>query len=227
MTMGSFLCLPAWGTFLRSSSLLCFVSSRTDKCMGNGGPGLMEYSATTGRLGLGLLGLEGEALGLVLSWHGTATINSSWALGDNRFGPIRLAKRSTASFLGTAVTTSWLTALACNAGGRKILAKCQGTYWRARPRARARLPGEFPLRKYPRNRVFVDEEGYPYFVRTGLLLFLLRSRSPLALTRDAWRRKRANLDNFLLINPQRPMVLRQALPGFGLDNLLNGVILPS
>jgi len=31
--------------------------------MGNGGPGSMEYSATTGRLGLGLLGLEGEALG--------------------------------------------------------------------------------------------------------------------------------------------------------------------
>ncbi len=32
--------------------------------MGNGGPGLMEYSATTGRLGLDLRGLEGEALGL-------------------------------------------------------------------------------------------------------------------------------------------------------------------
>ena len=32
--------------------------------MGNGGPGSMEYSATMGRLGLGLLGLEVEALGL-------------------------------------------------------------------------------------------------------------------------------------------------------------------
>ena len=32
--------------------------------MGNGGPGVKEYSATTGRLGLGLLGLEGEALDL-------------------------------------------------------------------------------------------------------------------------------------------------------------------
>ncbi len=63
MTMWSFLCLPAWGTFLRSSSLLHFLSSRTDECTGNGGPGSMEYSATTGRLGLGLLGLEGEALG--------------------------------------------------------------------------------------------------------------------------------------------------------------------
>ena len=32
--------------------------------MGNGGPGVKEYSATMGRLGLGLLGLEVEALGL-------------------------------------------------------------------------------------------------------------------------------------------------------------------
>jgi hypothetical protein len=64
MTMGSFLCLPARGAFLRSSSLLHFLSSRTDKFTGNGGPGLIEYSATMGRLGLSLLGLEVEALGL-------------------------------------------------------------------------------------------------------------------------------------------------------------------
>ncbi len=32
--------------------------------MGNGGPGSMEYRLTTGRLGLGLCGLEGKALGL-------------------------------------------------------------------------------------------------------------------------------------------------------------------
>ena len=62
--MESFLCLPARGAFLRSSSLLHFLSSRMDECIGNGGPGLMEYSATTGRFGLSLLGLEGEALGL-------------------------------------------------------------------------------------------------------------------------------------------------------------------
>ena len=35
-----------------------------DEFMGNGGPGLIEHSATTGRLGLGLLGLEGEVFGL-------------------------------------------------------------------------------------------------------------------------------------------------------------------
>ncbi len=51
MMMESFLCLPVWGAFLRSSSLLCFLSSRTDKSMGNGGPGLTEYSATKGRVG--------------------------------------------------------------------------------------------------------------------------------------------------------------------------------
>ena len=61
--MGSSSCLPAQEAFLRSSSLLCFLSSRTDECTGNGGPGLIEHSATTGRLGLGLLGLEGEFFG--------------------------------------------------------------------------------------------------------------------------------------------------------------------
>jgi hypothetical protein len=49
------LCLPARGAFLRSSSLLHFLSSRTDECTGNGGPGVT--------LGLGPLGLEGDALG--------------------------------------------------------------------------------------------------------------------------------------------------------------------
>ena len=36
------------------------------------------------------------------------------------FGPKRLAERSIASIAGT-VATSWLTALACDVGGRKIL----------------------------------------------------------------------------------------------------------
>ena len=62
--MGSSSCLPAREAFPRSSSLLRFLSSRMDKCTGNGRPGLNEYSATTGRLGLGLLGLEGEVFGL-------------------------------------------------------------------------------------------------------------------------------------------------------------------
>ncbi len=100
----------------------------------------------------------------VLSWHATATINSSSALADDGFEPKRLDERLTASILGTAATT-WSTALARNVGGRKNLAKCQGTYWRALPRAHAQFLGEFPFRKNPpRNCVFVDKEGYPYLV---------------------------------------------------------------
>jgi hypothetical protein len=57
-------CLPAREDPARSSSLLRFLSSRTDECTGNGGPvGLFERSATAGRLGLGPLGLEGKVLG--------------------------------------------------------------------------------------------------------------------------------------------------------------------
>ncbi len=62
--MESFLCLPAQGAFVTSTSLLCFHSSIHDKCTGHGGPGANEYCVTKGRLGLGLLGLEGDALGL-------------------------------------------------------------------------------------------------------------------------------------------------------------------
>ena len=61
--MGSFLCLPAWGAVVRRSSLLRFHLSCRDKCTGNIGPGLKEHSGTTGRLGLGLVGLQGKALG--------------------------------------------------------------------------------------------------------------------------------------------------------------------
>ena len=61
--MGSFLCLPAWGAFETSTSLLCFHLSFHDECTGNGEPGANEYCATTGRLCLDLFGLEGDALG--------------------------------------------------------------------------------------------------------------------------------------------------------------------
>jgi hypothetical protein len=61
---GSFLCLAARGAFVTSTSLLCFHSLCMDECTGNGGPGsLIEHRVTTGRLGLGLLGLEGEVFG--------------------------------------------------------------------------------------------------------------------------------------------------------------------
>jgi hypothetical protein len=74
-----------------------------------------------------LLALRVKPWVQVLSWHATATLNSSSALGDDGFGPKRLAERSTALILGTAATTSWSTALACDDDGRKN-AKRQGTY---------------------------------------------------------------------------------------------------
>ena len=64
--------------------------------MGNGGPGLMEYSATAGRLGLGLLGLEVEALGsgaLLARDHGNQLF---LGFGRRRVRAERLAKRSIA-----------------------------------------------------------------------------------------------------------------------------------
>ena len=61
--MGSFLCLPAWGAFEISTSLLRFHLLFHDECMGNGGPGANEYCVTMGRLRLGLVGHEGDVLG--------------------------------------------------------------------------------------------------------------------------------------------------------------------
>ena len=47
-------------------------------------------------------------------------------------------------------------------------------------------------------------------------------RSSLSFARAV---RQANFDNFLRVHPQRPVVLREALPDCGLDNLLNrGVI---
>ena len=70
MTIGSFLCLPARGGFVTSTFLIRFHSSCDNECMGNGGLGANEYCMTMGRLGLGLVGLEGDALGssALLAW---------------------------------------------------------------------------------------------------------------------------------------------------------------
>jgi hypothetical protein len=201
--MGSFLCLPARGAFLRSSSLLHFLLSRKDECTGNGGPGSMEYSATTGRLGLGLLGLDVRSLGFGCS-TGTqprqSTLPWPWAtmgLGRNGSPNVRSPR-----FRGQRPRLFGRRLLLATSAGVKSLPNVKELTWRAHTRARARLPGKFPLRKHQRNPVFVKEEGYPHFVRTRLLLFLLQSRSPLALARY-WRHLRANRDNFLASNPTK------------------------
>jgi len=135
--------------------------------MGNGGPGsLIEHSTTTGRLGLGFLGLEGEVFG------------SSALLARDRVEDLFLGLRRQRVWAETARRTfNHLDfGVARNVGRSKIPAERQGTNWRVHTRAYARPPGEIPLRKHPRNPVFVDEERYPHFVRTGLLLFLLQSK---------------------------------------------------
>jgi hypothetical protein len=124
----------------------------------------MEYSATTGRLVLGLLGREGDALGSDALLARDRNNQLFLGLGQQRVW----AKTACLSFdrldCGSAAT-SWSMALARDVAGRKILAERQGTYWRALARARARFPGEFPFRKNPPwNCVFVNKEGYPYLV---------------------------------------------------------------
>jgi len=109
-----------------------------------------------GRLGLGLLGLEGEVFGSSALLACDCIEDLFLGLGRQRFGPKQLAERSIASIVGTAATT-WSTALARDVGGRKILAERQGTYWRALARARARLPSVYPLRDHSRSQVFVNE----------------------------------------------------------------------
>jgi len=78
------------------------------------------------------------------------------ASGNNGFGPKWLAERSIALIVGTAATT-WSTALACDVGGRKILAESQGTYLPALACARAQFPGVHPLRDHSQSQVFMDE----------------------------------------------------------------------
>jgi hypothetical protein len=102
----------------------------------------------------------------VLSRHATTTINSSGALGNNGFGPKRLAPPSIASTLGMAATIR-STALARDGCSWKKLAERRGPCWRALVRARTRLPSNYPLgdrlSNYPRGdrsrSQFVVDEG--------------------------------------------------------------------
>jgi hypothetical protein len=156
--MGSSSCLPAWEAFPRSSSLLRFLLSRTDECTGNGGPGsLIEHSGTTGRLGLGLLGLEGEVFSSSALLARDHVEDSSLASGDNGFGPSRLAERSLALVSRTTAATLRSTALARGAGGSKNPVGRQVTDGRALARTRVRLPSVYPLRDRSRSQVFLDE----------------------------------------------------------------------
>jgi hypothetical protein len=116
----------------------------------------MGCSATTGRLALVLSASRVTPWARrVLSGHATATINSSGASGDNGFGPKRLAKRSTASNLGTAATL-WSTALLARDGGSwEKMTERQGP--RVLVRARSRLLSVYPRGDRSRSQFFVNE----------------------------------------------------------------------
>ena len=60
----------------------------------------------------------------MLSWHATATINSSLALGDDGFGPKWLSEPSIASILGTAATICEQEEKACRTS-RTLLARAR------------------------------------------------------------------------------------------------------
>ena len=156
--MGSFLCLPAREACQRSSSLLRFLSLRMDKCTGNGGPGLIEHSATAGRLGLGLLGLEGKVFGSSALLACDCIEDLFLGLRRRQFGPRRLAKHLLALVSGRTAATLRSTALARGTDGCKNPVGRQVTDWRALARARAQLPGIYPLRDCSRSQVFVNED---------------------------------------------------------------------
>ncbi len=89
----------------------------------------MEYSATTGRLGLGLLGLEveGEALGLGALLARNHDNQLFLGLGRRQVWAETARQMFNRLDFGDNTATLWSTALACNAGGSKIPAECQGT----------------------------------------------------------------------------------------------------
>ncbi len=91
-------------------------------------------------------------------WHATATINSSGASGNDRYGPIRLAEPSIASTLGTAATLR-STALARDDGSWKTLTDRRGPcLCVVVVRARTRLMSVYPPGDCSRGQFFVDEE---------------------------------------------------------------------
>jgi hypothetical protein len=154
--MGSFLCLPARGAFLRSSSLLHFLSSRTDECTGNGEPGVMGCTATAGRLCLGPLGLESDALGSSALLARDCDNQLFLGLGRQR------VRTETARNLFDRLDSGdgrdfWSTALARGGGSWKKLAERQGPCWRALVHSRTRLPSEYPLGNRLRSQFVVDE----------------------------------------------------------------------
>ena len=89
-------------------------------------------------------------------WHATATINSSGASGDDRFGPRWHAERSIASNLGTAATLRSTALISRDDGSwMELTDRRRPSWWCVLVRTRTRLVSEYPLGDCS---YFVDEE---------------------------------------------------------------------
>ena len=87
----------------------------------------MKYTATTGRLSLGLLGLEGEALGLSALLARGHDNQLFVGLGQRRVWAKTARQTFNRLDFRDNAATLWSTALARDVGGSKIPAEHQGT----------------------------------------------------------------------------------------------------
>jgi hypothetical protein len=164
MTMESFLCLPAWGAFETSTSRLCFHLWFHDKCTGNGGPGANEYCATMDRLGLGLVGLEGDALGSSALLARDRNNQLFLSLGRQQFqaetarqtfGRLNFGDGCNYVVNGSCLQR-WRQEKPCRMS-RNLLAGA--------PTCSCMVSRNFSFMKNPpRNCVFVNKEGHPHLV---------------------------------------------------------------
>jgi hypothetical protein len=117
----------------------------------------MECSATAGRLGLGLLGLEGDALGSSALLARDRDNQLFLGLGQRRVW-VETA-RGTLDRLDFGDGRDYVVDGSCSRRRQQEkLAERPGTCWRALSRARAtRLPSVYPLRDRSRSQVFVNE----------------------------------------------------------------------
>ena len=162
MLMENLVCLPARGALLR------FLSSRTDEYRETEDRARWSTARQRADSSSVFLALRVTPWVRVLSWHATTTNNSSLALGDDGVW----AKTACRTF----------DRLDCGDGCDFLIdGSCSRRRWQENPcrTSRSLLVGActrsctVSVRKNPPwNCVFVNEDGYPYLIRFGLLLCL-------------------------------------------------------
>jgi len=111
-----------------------------------------ECTATAGRLGLGPLGLEGDALG------SSALLARDLGLGLGRRRVRAETARGIFDRLDSGDGRDFLVDGSCSRRRQlEKLAERRGPCWRMHVCARTRLPSNYPLGDCSRSQVFVDE----------------------------------------------------------------------